>query len=137
LSNALVLKMDRRLAGLARHKGFAYTRYADDLTFSGDDIAAAHALRLQVARVVEEEGFRINAHKTRIVRDGSRQCVTGVVVNDVLGLSRQERRRLRAIIHRCAQERAAGRTDAVVMARLEGSLAYLSMLNADQARRLV
>jgi hypothetical protein len=136
LSNALLLKMDRRLAGLARRMGFAYTRYADDLTFSGDDIAQAHALRILAARIVEEEGFRINHEKTRIVRDGSRQSVTGVVVNDVLGLSRQTRRRLRAAIHRCAQAQAAGTADPATLARLEGELAYLSMLNPQQAQRL-
>jgi RNA-directed DNA polymerase len=136
ISNALLVKMDHRLAGLARHLGFAYTRYADDLTFSGDDIAAAHALRLLTCRIVEEEGFQINPQKTRIMRAGARQCVTGVVVNDVLGLSRQTRRRLRAAIHRCALARAAGRADAATLARLEGELAYVAMLNPEQAQRL-
>ncbi|HTT37928.1 MAG TPA: reverse transcriptase family protein [Burkholderiales bacterium] len=136
LSNALLVKMDRRLAGLARRHGFAYTRYADDLTFSGGDIAAAHALRLLAARVVKEEGFEINAGKTRLARRGSRQSVTGVIVNDVLGLSRQARRRIRAAIHRSGQTEAAASPDAVASARLQGRLAYLSMLNPDQARRL-
>ena len=36
ITNALCRRLDRRLAGLARRHGFAYTRYADDLTFSGD-----------------------------------------------------------------------------------------------------
>ena len=136
LSNAVVVKMDRRLAGLARRYGFSYTRYADDLTFSGDDIGNAHALRLLASRVVQEEGFTVNVDKTRLQRSGSRQTVTGVVVNQVLGLSRQERRRLRAATHQCAQQHAAGTADPRSMARLDGKLAYLSMLNSDQARRL-
>jgi RNA-directed DNA polymerase len=136
LSNALLLKMDRRLAGLARRRGFAYTRYADDLTFSGDDIATAHALRILASRIVEDEGFQINGEKTRIVRDGSRQCVTGVVVNHVLGLSRQQRRRLRAAIHRCALAQAAGTSEPATLMRLEGELAYLHMLNPQQAQRV-
>ena len=37
LCNAILLRLDRRLPGLARKHGFAYTRYADDLTFSGND----------------------------------------------------------------------------------------------------
>ena len=136
LSNALLLKMDRRLAGLARRRGFAYTRYADDLTFSGDDIAHAHALRILASKIVEEEGFRINSEKTRVTRAGSRQCVTGVIVNEVLGLSRQTRRRLRAAIHQCAKAQAAGGCDPATLARLEGELSYLAMLNPQQARRL-
>ncbi len=137
LSNALVVKMDRRLAGLARRYGFAYTRYADDLTFSGEDIAGAHALRLLATRVVEEEGFAINEKKTRVVGRGSCQTVTGVVVNDVLGLSRQARRRLRAAIHQYGKAQAAGNADPGLLAQLDGKVAYISMLNAEQARRLV
>lgn len=136
LSNAVVVKMDRRLAGLARRYGFAYTRYADDLTFSGNDIAGAHALRLLATRVIEEEGFAVNRRKTQIRRNGSRQMVTGVVVNDVLGLSRQDRRRLRAAIHHYLKAHASGSTDSAQLARLDGKVAYLSMLNAAQARRL-
>jgi RNA-directed DNA polymerase len=136
LSNALLVKMDRRLAGLARRRGFVYTRYADDLTFSGQDIAGAHALRLSAARVVKEEGFAINQHKTRVMRSGSSQTVAGVGVNDVLGLSRQVRRRLRAAIHQFAKTHAAGHGDPALLARLDGKVAYVSMLNVEQARRL-
>ena len=137
LSNALLVKLDRRLAGLARRYGFDYTRYADDLTFSGEDIAGAHALRLLAARVVEEEGFAINQLKTRVMRGGSCQTVAGVVVNDVLGLSRQVRRRLRAAIHQFSKTHTAGDGDPALLARLDGKVAYVSMLNAEQARRLV
>jgi len=136
LSNAVMVKLDRRLAGLARRYGFAYTRYADDLTFSGNDIVAAHALRLLAPRVVQDEGFVVNSRKTRVRRSGSRQSVTGVVVNDVLGLSRQDRRRLRAALHQQLQAQAAGSADPATHARLQGKLAYLSMLNAVQARTL-
>jgi RNA-directed DNA polymerase len=130
LSNAIVVRMDRRLAGLARRFGFAYTRYADDLTFSGDDIDAAHALRCLATRIAQSEGFAVNHAKTRVMRAGARQAVTGVVVNEVLGLSRHERRRLRASLHRLRQEGIARD------ARLEGHLAYLHMLNPAQAQRL-
>lgn len=136
LSNALLVKMDHRLAGLARRYGFAYTRYADDLTFSGNDIDAAHALRLLAGRVVKEEGFVVNARKTRVLRSGSRQSVTGVVVNDVLGLSRQARRRLRAAIHQYGKALAAGSADPALLARLDGKVSYVAMLNDAQARQL-
>jgi hypothetical protein len=131
LSNAVVVRMDRRLAGLARRFGFAYTRYADDLTFSGPQIDAAHALRLLAGRIVRSEGFELNAAKTRVMRSGARQAVTGVVVNEVLGLSRQERRLFRAALHR--QRTQEGERDA----RLEGKIAYVRMLNPAQADQLM
>ena len=132
LCNAVVLRLDRRLAGLARRRGFAYTRYADDLTFSGDDAEAVGALRKLAIRIIREEGFEANPAKTRVARKGSRQCVTGVTVNDVAGLSRQERRRLRAMIHRSRQ----GRLTPEEEVRLRGNLAYLAMLNPSQAAGL-
>jgi RNA-directed DNA polymerase len=131
LSNALLVKMDRRLAGLARKHGFSYTRYADDMTFSGDDLEKVHALRHLAGRIVRDEGFVLNREKTRVMRRGTRQTVTGVTVNDVLGLSRQQRRRLRAALHQASQWEGGG-----LPTPLRGMLAYVSMLNREQAARL-
>jgi hypothetical protein len=136
LCNCIALRLDRRLSGLARKFGFAYTRYADDLTFSGDDGGAVNALRAQATRIIRAEGFRVNARKTHIARQGRRQCVTGVVVNRTLGLSRQERRRLRAELHHLRKDRETGATDPDRLARVKGKLAYLHMLNPTQAEAL-
>jgi RNA-directed DNA polymerase len=136
LCNALVLRLDRRLAGLAKRHGFAYTRYADDLTFSGDiERLAAQKLRVAASRIIEEEGFTVNADKTRLMGQSTRQTVTGVVVNKTLGLSRQERRRLRAIAHRLGRA-GVGDTSTITRAWLRGKLAYLAMLNPAQAASL-
>jgi RNA-directed DNA polymerase len=134
LCNAVLRKLDYRLAGLAMSQGFAFTRYADDLTFSGDDPKRIGNLRNAVAKIVAAEGFALNTEKTRIMRRGTRQSVTGVVVNEVAGLSRQERRKLRAAIHQLGK-RANGDAAAERM-RLAGKLAYLQMLNKAQAEPL-
>lgn len=136
ICNALARKLDHRLAGLARAFGFAYTRYADDLTFSGDDARKVPALKRFAARIIREEGFRVNERKTHVARRGSRQSVTGVTVNDVAGLSRAERRRLRALLHRLKRQEAAGQPDAGLAQEARGRLAYLHMLNARQAEAL-
>jgi retron-type reverse transcriptase len=136
LCNAVALRLDRRLGGLARAFGFRYTRYADDLSFSGDDAGAANGLRAAATRIIREEGFEVNPKKTRISRRGQRQRVAGVVVNDQMGLSRQQRRRLRAMLHRARQDQQAGTLDPARRASLRGKLAYLAMLNADQAEAL-
>jgi hypothetical protein len=118
------------LAGLAKSLGFEYTRYADDLAFSGDDAGKVARLGRLVKQIVEEEGFLLNEKKSRVARRGGRQRVTGVTVNDVLGLSRKERRLLRAMAHK-----AATTNDAELAQRVNGHFAYLTMLNADQAAR--
>lgn len=136
LCNAMALRLDRRLAGMARRLGFAYSRYVDDLVFSGDDPGLLNTLRFRAAQIAREEGFELNHAKTRTLRSGRCQRVTGVVVNKVLGLSRQERRRLRAMIHQLKQDQAAGQPDHGRRAYLQGKLAYLAMLNPAQANKL-
>jgi hypothetical protein len=133
ICNAVVLRLDRRMSGLARRAGFRYTRYADDITFSGADPKRIGYLLVFARRIIESEGFHVNVAKTRVSHKGQRQVVTGVSVNQTLGLSRRERRKLRARIHRAqlAPERDPSET-----ATIEGHLAYLHMLNPEQAQTL-
>ncbi|MBO0763504.1 MAG: RNA-directed DNA polymerase [Hyphomicrobiaceae bacterium] len=132
LCNAILLRLDRRLSGLASKYGFGYTRYADDLAFSGDDATKVARLLKLVPAIVAAEGFAVNPVKTRVMRAGQRQAVTGVIVNKAMGLSRQERRKLRAALH---QQGTAG-ADPGDELRLHGKLAYLFMLNKLQAAAL-
>lgn len=135
LCNALLLRLDRRLAGLARKRQLTYTRYADDLTFSGDlDRAQAESLRALATHLIASEGFTVNAKKTRIMASGARQSVTNVVVNQTLGLSRKERRRWRASAHQLSLRPESER--AGLRAQLEGRIAFLHMLNPRQAEAL-
>jgi hypothetical protein len=134
LCNAMLRRLDHRLAGLARKHGFTYTRYADDLTFSGSDLAKIKLLISIAARIAREEGLPLNVQKTRVLRAGQHQTVTGVTVNKTAGLSRPERRRLRAALHKRRQDKTP---DPIVDRRLRGKLAYLRMLNPDQAESLL
>jgi hypothetical protein len=136
ISNSLLLRLDRRLAGLARVFGFTYSRYADDLTFSSDDTDGVYGLRLRASKIIAAEGFTVNRQKTRVARSGRCQRVTGVVVNQMLGLSRQERRLLRAKIHRLREQARTGQVDGSQWRRVQGRLAYLAMLNPEQAEAL-
>ena len=106
LTNVLCRKMDRRLQGLADKLGFTYTRYADDLTFSasGEGAAKVGALLRQARHVLLDEGFTPHPDKQRVMRAGSRQEVTGVVVNEKPSVSREERRKLRAALHQATRD---------------------------------
>lgn len=132
LCNALVRRMDGRLSGVARSLGFTYTRYADDLAFSSDDVTKVDALIRRATRVINAEGFTVNGEKTRVMRRGNAQRVAGVTVNTARGLSRKERRALRAELHR---EKTKGATPEQ-RAATTGKLAYLHMLNPAQAKAL-
>jgi RNA-directed DNA polymerase len=78
LANLLAWPLDRRLHVLA--EAAHYTRYADDLAFSGDADFARGLERFSatVGTIVREEGFALNVAKTRIMRRAGHQRVTGM-----------------------------------------------------------
>lgn len=103
LSNLVNRSLDARLEGLALRHGAAYTRYADDLTFSfGTDKPGQVGQVIWAAkRILEDEGYRLHLRKKlRIRRRRQQQIVTGIVVNEKPNLPRRTRRLLRAVAHR-------------------------------------
>lgn len=138
ISNLIVRKLDSRLAGLAKKLGFTYSRYADDCTFSGQ-MSLVSALLKRFSPIVKEEGFKVNAKKGRIHRQGSCQRVTGLVVNDKVAVSRSERRKLRAILHKSGFSglQAQNRDGHPHFAEhLRGKISFIKMVNRDQGMKL-
>ncbi len=131
ICNAIAKCMDARLNGLAKSVGFTYTRYADDMAFSGDNVEAVGQLLANIRRIVDQEGFVVNESKTRVMRAGQSQKVTGVTVNETMGLSRKERRQIRARIHSYNQN-----PNPAELEKIAGLLAYLGELNRPQADAL-
>lgn len=80
LSNIVCLKLDKRLAGLAKKYEAVYSRYADDITFSGR--YRVEKIISVAKRIICEEGFSLNEDKTRIAYNYQRQEVTGICVNN-------------------------------------------------------
>jgi hypothetical protein len=141
LANLCAYRLDCRLAGLAGSLGAAYTRYADDLAFSGDERLEQAARRFQVAvcRILLEEGFEINPRKTRFMRRSGRQCLGGVVVNEHPNCRRADFDRLKSILCNCLRHGPAGqnREGVADFARhLAGRIAHLAQLNPTRAGRL-
>jgi RNA-directed DNA polymerase len=82
LSNMAFIEMDRALASLAKDQGVRYTRYVDDLNFSGARDAVHDDLLLVITRILEASGWTVNPGKTRFMRRGKAQYVTGLYVGD-------------------------------------------------------
>jgi RNA-directed DNA polymerase len=125
LANLAAFGLDRRLTALAAELGARYTRYADDLVLSAD-----HHLRTPeafIAGIAREEGFRINPRKTRVMGRGSRQVVTGIVVNARPNVPRAEYDRLKAIIHR---------GEDLDLPQLLGRIAWVESLNPARGAKL-
>jgi hypothetical protein len=139
ITNALCLRLDCRLSGLARKLGCRYTRYADDLTFSwhGDARSQVGALLRATNMIVRAEGFEIHAKKTRVMRSGARQKVTGLIVNQVgpeqpaARVPRSVQRELRAAI----RNRELGRPGkGETLEQLKGMAAFVMMTDRDRGR---
>jgi hypothetical protein len=104
LANLVAFSLDRRLAGLAASFGGRYTRYVDDLLFSGGSrlCNGRAAFVSALGQIVRDEGFRLVARKTVVLGASGRQQVLGAVVNDHPTLARRERDNLRAVLHNCS-----------------------------------
>jgi RNA-directed DNA polymerase len=135
LANLAALALDRRLAGLARCLGANYTRYADDLTFSGD-ARISRILMQAVPQIVTEQGFCLNATKTRISPQSQRQTVTGMTVNQRVNLPRPVYDRLRATLHHLTNPADPRRHDRGFLAQLSGQIAWAEQINPARAARL-
>lgn len=141
LANLLAWTLDRRLHGLARAAGANYTRYADDLAFSGDEAFAAALVRFgkAVHTIVKDEGFALNAGKTRIMPRSARQRVTGIVVNDHCNVGRTEFDALKATLHNCARHGPAGQNHdrlADFQRHLDGRVVWVERVNPSRGVRL-
>jgi hypothetical protein len=134
LANLAAFGLDRRLAGLAASRGVHYSRYADDLTFSGP-VRQLNQIPSAAAMIVREEGFRLNEHKTALRTQGTRQSVCGVVVNVHPNTTRAEYDRVKANLHRLARD-GVDPHDQENRARLLGRIAWMSSLHPERGERL-
>ena len=101
LSNAVCIRLDRRLAGLARQYEATYSRYADDITFSSmhNVFHENSDFRKELLRIIGDQGFVLNEKKTRLQKRGSRQEVTGIIISDKLNVSQKYVRDIRNILY--------------------------------------
>jgi hypothetical protein len=141
LANLVAFRLDRRLAGLARASDLQYSRYADDLTFSG-------SMRLRRRRrhfedlahsIVREEGFALNPDKSALRCSCARQQVCGVVVNVHPNNTRHEYDQLKAILHNAAKHgpRSQNRSEiADFEAHLRGRISWVDSLNPARGGKL-
>lgn len=142
LANLSAARLDRRLAGFARAYHARYTRYGDDLTFSGDE-RFAKTLRVVIPliqQILRQERFHLHRKKRRVLRRHQRQAVTGVVVNDQPSAGRAEFDQLKAILFNCVRHGAASQNrdqHPDFRSHLRGRIAYMQQLNPARGAKLL
>ena len=97
LSNLRMVRFDSEVEEYIQNKQIRYTRYADDLTFSGDfDVSK---LINDISTMLYRHGFKMNGKKTRVAHQNTRQEVTGIVVNSHMQIQRQKRKAIRQQVY--------------------------------------
>lgn len=141
LANLVAYRLDTRLMALAATVGATYTRFADDLAFSGagDFARVAKRFALHAAVVAAEEGFAVNHRKTRLMRSGARQHLAGLTINRRLNVAREDFDRLKAVLtnaarHGLAGQNREGRND--FRAHLLGRITFVESIHPARGAKL-
>ena len=113
LSNMICFRLDKALFALAKNTRSIYTRYADDITFSGNQPLIGlfdkalpksgrvplEALSTNLTAVFLENGFELNSEKSHYADRSSRRMVTGLKINELLNVDRRFIRNIRATLY--------------------------------------
>lgn len=99
LSNLLTISLDNKLSKIVSQDNLPlrYSRYADDITFSGT-FNSTEIIK-KVNEIIYSENFKLNTRKTRVLTSNKRQIVTGIVVNKKLQVTNDKRRKIRQIMY--------------------------------------
>lgn len=102
ISNLICIKLDRRLKGLCSKRDILYTRYADDMTFSGDNKEVLRKTKNIITKIIRDEGFELNNNKTRYLSPVSHKKITGVTIDSHNNLKADKtiKKKVRAMIHK-------------------------------------
>lgn len=142
ITNIICRRMDARMHGIASRFDIRYTRYADDLTFSGDGSLAGNVPKVlwRCRQVIESEGFTLHPDKLRIMRKGRRQEVTGIVVNQKLNVDRATLKRFRALLHHIEKDGPEGKQwngAPNLLDAIHGYASFVYMVNPEKGAALL
>lgn len=107
ISNLACFLFDRRMMRFAEEQGLAFTRYADDLTFSSNHKITDSTI-LAIKGIIQDYRFGLNEEKTRLFTSGGRQMVTGLKVNEKVNVDRKFIRSIRAMLHNWRKQGISG-----------------------------
>ncbi|MGO0791378.1 reverse transcriptase domain-containing protein [Herbaspirillum seropedicae] len=135
LSNILASRLDNRLHGLSQTLGLTYTRYADDLVFSGKKID--YAVVKDITKICMGEGFLVNSKKTTLMNRYGRKFVTGLIVGETkISLPREYKRSIRQDVYFILKNGPKNflekkRKSPTVLSQILGKLSYWHSIEPD------
>jgi len=136
LANIRCIKLDRRIKLLCEKYKANYSRYADDITISGNG-GIANIIEA-VTEIITDEGFEINEKKTRILFPHQRQEITGLIINNgIIRVPREFKKELKKEIYYCKKygptdhQKHIGDTHSFYKEHLYGKAYYVNMIEPD------
>lgn len=97
ISNIVLRSFDEKIGLFCKNNDIEYTRYSDDMTFSGD-FNTGELIKL-VNELLYEQGFSLNKKKIIVVNKKTRQQVTGIIVNEKLSIRKSYKKKIRQEIY--------------------------------------
>jgi len=97
LSNLATIKLDNRLSSFAKKINARYSRYSDDITFSGD--LDPRRVVPAIKKIIEDEEFEVNNEKVKVRYFYQKQIVTGIIVNERMRVEKSELKKLRQEVY--------------------------------------
>jgi hypothetical protein len=161
LTNSICERLDKKLSGVAKRFGLNYTRYADDITFSSKHntyvpnnskpekiFEPGSTFDIEIRKIITEQNFHVKESKVRLQKEGYRQEVTGLIVNDKVNVTRRYIKQLRQwlyywetykyekaynyFLQKYIEDKSHIKNERPNMAMvIEGKLLYLKMVKGD------
>lgn len=123
LSNVYMRFFDWRMAWFCMESGVVFNRYADDMFFSGDDLKKIYGCFSVAKNYLKDIKLEENKDKRKIMKDGQRMAVVGVVINKKFQVPKKTRKIIRAILHN------AKRDDVELTNEQKGLIAFKDMVD--------
>jgi retron-type reverse transcriptase len=128
LANLSAWTLDLRIQGYVGKRGINYTRYADDLSFSGLNPSTVVKIIPMIKTIIDDENFTVNHLKTRVASSARAKTVTGLVINEEsVGVGKQKYKKLRAKIYHLTLSKE--QTNEVLFKHVSGWLSYLNSVD--------
>lgn len=101
LANHIARSMDEDIQAYCKSHGFIYTRYADDITISGNEYVDAKSLINDMEAIIFKNDFWVNRKKTKFRVRGNRQSVTGLTIDHGVHVPKSYRKDILKELHCC------------------------------------
>lgn len=137
LSNSIMFAFDKAMDEWCQPRGFVYTRYADDLTFSTNEKNRSADLEPAICNTISKLDYptlKLNTKKTIHVSKKHQRRVTGVIVNNEgdLSIGRSRKRMISSLIHKFS----LGQLSEEEKFQLQGLLSFSKDIEPDFIKRM-